>query len=258
VNIYETIRRETEGFRDKTAVIEGDGELSYGELLSSAESIAALLRVEGVKPYHRVGLLCGDSIDYISTSLAILSVPAVIVPISPDQPVAEIEATIERIDLDFLIFEKGAYNSGDARSLRSEGFFGKRFFLIKRETVEGPCREYYEINPAFIRFSSGTTGVSKGVILSHEAIVERTDAADKGLGITHLDTVLWVLSMSFHFVVSILLYLRRAATIVLCGRPFPEAVIEGVIRHRGTFIYASPFHYNLLTHAGMLSPESLK
>ena len=258
MNIYETIKRETEGFRDKKAVIEGDGVLSYGQLLSSAESIAAVLRDEGVRPYHRIGLLCGDSIDYISTSLAILSLPAVIVPISPEQPVAEIESTIDRIALDFLIFEKGTYNSGDARSLRSEGFFRKQFFLIKREAVEGSCREYYEINPAFIRFSSGTTGISKGVVLSHEAIVERTNSADKGLGITHRDTVLWVLSMSFHFVVSILLYLRRAATIVLCGRPFPEAVIEGVIRHRGTFIYASPFHYNLLTHAEMLSPESLK
>jgi long-chain acyl-CoA synthetase len=258
VNIYETIKRETEGFRDKSAIVEGDGVLSYGQLFSSVESIAVALREEGVRPYHRIGLLCGDSIDYIITSLAILSLPAVIVPIAPEQPTAEIESTIDRIDLDFVILEKGAYISADARNLQSEGFFSKQFFLIKREAVQGPCREYYEINPAFIRFSSGTTGISKGVVLSHEAIVERTDAADKGLGITHRDTVLWVLSMSFHFVVSILLYLRRAATIVLCGRPFPEALIEGVIRHRGTFIYASPFHYNLLTRSGMLSPESLK
>ena len=117
--------------------------------------------------------------------------------------------------------------------------------------------EYYKINPAFIRFSSGTTGASKGVVLSHEAILERTDAADKGLRITSEDTVLWVLSMSFHFVVTILLFLRRAATIVLCSHDFPGSLVEGVAKHKGTFIYASPFHYNLLARSDLLSPGSL-
>jgi long-chain acyl-CoA synthetase len=100
--------------------------------------------------------------------------------------------------------------------------------------------------------------MSKGVVLSHEAIIERTDAADKGMQITPEDTVLWVLSMSYHFVVSILLFLRRGATIVLCSDRFPEALIEGVTVHRGTFIYASPFHYNLLSRTDLLTGESLQ
>jgi len=258
MNVYETIKLETRGFEDKAAVVEGDGMLTYGQLFSSVGKIAEALSEKGVAQYHRVGLLCGDSIDYISASLAILSLSAVIVPISPEQPAAEIGATIDRIALDFLVFEKGVYDSGDAAALKSEGFYRKEFFIKKMHNVEGPCKEYYGINPAFIRFSSGTTGTSKGVVLSHETIIERTDAADKGLGLMHHDTVLWVLSMSYHFVVSILLYLRRAATIVLCARPFPEALIEGVISHKGTFIYASPFHYNLLARSGLLSAESLK
>lgn len=93
------------------------------------------------------------------------------------------------------------------------------------------------------------------MVLSHEAILDRTDAADKGLRITSEDTVLWVLSMSFHFVVTILLFLRRAATIVLCGHGFPESLIEGITNHKGTFIYASPFHYNVLARSGLVSPS---
>lgn len=86
----------------------------------------------------------------------------------------------------------------------------------------------------------------------------RTDAADRGLGITPEDTVLWVLSMSFHFVVTILLFLRRGATIVLCGRNLPHALVDGIKNHRGTFIYASPFHYSLLTASTDLGPADLK
>jgi long-chain acyl-CoA synthetase len=76
--------------------------------------------------------------------------------------------------------------------------------------------------------------------------------------ITSQDTVFWVLSMSFHFVVTILLFLRRGATIVLCGARFPDALIEGIRTHNGTFIYASPFHYSLLSRADSRVGDELK
>ena len=258
MNIFDVIKQETKGFSGKTAVIEGSSSISYGELISCAGIFASVLRGKTVGQFHRVGLLCGDSIDYITASLAVLSLSAVVVPVSPEQAMPEINAVIDSMALNFLIFEKGAYSHKDAQSLQVKGLRKKEIYLLKRENIEEPCKEYYKINPAFIRFSSGTTGRSKGIVLSHEAIMERTDSADKGLKITPGDTVLWVLSMSFHFVVTILLFLRRASTIVLCSNLFPESLTEGIIRYNGTFIYASPFHYNLLSRSEVIFPESMK
>lgn len=257
MNIFETIRNETKGLADKTAVIEGDKEITYEKLFSCAEITASSLRGKDVSRFHRVGLLCEDSIDYLTTSLAVLSISAVLVPISHDQSDNEIRDIIERISLDYLIFEKGTFEEEGAESLLSDGLLKKELLMINRDFSKLPCNEYFKINPAFIRFSSGTTGASKGVVLSHEAIIERTDAADKGLKITSEDNVLWVLSMSFHFVVTILLFLRRGATIVLCSQRFPEALIEGITEHKGTFIYASPFHYSLLSRSELISKTSL-
>jgi long-chain acyl-CoA synthetase len=256
VNVYQVIKQETAGFAGKIAIVDGDRELTYGQLISSAESIAAALH-ENVRPFHRVGLLLEDGIDYIIISLAVLSLSAVVVPVSHEQSHDEIGTVLDRIAVDVLIFAKGLYCLDNARNLQSKEFQKDGYYIQNREVKEKPCKEYYEINPAFIRFSSGTTGASKGVVLSHEGIIERTGAADKGLKITSEDTVLWVLSMSFHFVVSILLFLRRAATIVLCSHRFPESLIEGITKQNGTFIYASPFHYSVLTHSELLSPESL-
>ena len=160
--------------------------------------------------------------------------------------------------MDFLIFEHGRCQTEDAFALNPDGLYKKYLFIQAREAKRQPESGYYSINPAFIRFSSGTTGDSKGVVLSHEGIIDRTDAADKGLAITPDDSILWVLSMSFHFVVTILLFLRRAATIILCNRRFPESLIDGVLRHNGTFIYASPFHYSVLARSGQLTGASLK
>ncbi len=257
MNIFSAIKQETAALAHRTAVIEGEKRLSYGELLRAAELVAGSLEAKGVGPLHRVGLLCDDSIDYIVASLAILSLSAAIVPISPEQSPEEVDTVIDRIDVDFLMAEPRLRDESYCEPLQTDGFVAKAFVIGKRAVSEQPNEEYFRCNPAFIRFSSGTTGTSKGVVLSHEAILARTDAADRGLQITQEDTVLWVLSMSYHFVVTILLFLRRGATIVLCGHRFPESLIDGILNHRGTFIYASPFHYSLLSRTDALPADAL-
>ena len=64
--------------------------------------------------------------------------------------------------------------------------------------------------------------------------------------------------MSHHFVVSILLFLRRGATIVVANRRFPFSVLEAVQKHPINFIYGSPVHYYLLACAEIISAEMLK
>jgi long-chain acyl-CoA synthetase len=95
------------------------------------------------------------------------------------------------------------------------------------------------------------------VLLSHETILARTDAADQALRITPADTVIWVLSMSFHFVVTILLYLRRGATIVICRQPFPESFLDAGSGRAGTVFYATPFHYQVLAASPLAPPDCL-
>jgi len=258
MNIVQTIKNETSGCLEKAAVIDGNRKFSYSRLFDAVNSASAELKSFGIRPAHRVAFLCGDSIDYIVVSLAVLSLQAVIVPVSASLSMDELEPVLERIDINFLVFDKSAYFRDNSDRIFNTGFFEKDFFLYHREAKEELPKDYYELNPAFIRFSSGTTGTSKGILLSHESIVERTDAADKALNITSDDVVVWILSMSFHFVVTILLFLRRGATIVLCGGSFPESLLEGLASQKGTFIYASPFHYHLLTKSDMFAPELFK
>jgi long-chain acyl-CoA synthetase len=257
MNIYRVIEEESKGHRSKTAVRDGDRLISYEELFDRVRQVAALLGGEGVARLHRVGLLCDDSIDYVVISLAILSLEAAVVPVSPDLAMAERQEVIARIDVDFFLAD-GALQAESAARPVLPGLSASRNFILLQRRAAPPPEGYGEVNPAFIRFSSGTTGASKGVVLSHEAIIARTAAADKGLQITADDTVLWVLSMSYHFVVTILLFLRRGATIVLCGGNFPHNLIDEIKQHQATFIYASPFHYSLLAGSGDVGAADLQ
>jgi long-chain acyl-CoA synthetase len=257
MNIVETIRRETAAHADKPAVIEGDHILSYRELLAAANRVAASLRVLGIRTGDRIAFLCDDSTDYVIGSLAILSLPAVVVPISPSLMKDETEAVLDKIDVHALLFDISAHERPGSMAVPADGFARRSFACWKRNARNNLPVAYRKLNAAFIRFSSGTTGTSKGIVLSHESIIQRTDAADRGLSVTAADVVLWVLSMSFHFVVSILLFLRRAATIVLCYEPFPETLLAAVGKQRGTLIYASPFHYHVLAYSSAVSPDDL-
>ena len=73
MNIFEAIKQETTRYADQTAVVEGEERISYTQLIRATEQVALSLGQQGVARFHRVGLLCDDSIDYIVASLAILS-----------------------------------------------------------------------------------------------------------------------------------------------------------------------------------------
>lgn len=256
-NIYDTIKWEAER-RGKNCIALKDArtQLTYSEFFQRVDGAAECLAGQGVQPTNRVALFCGDSIDYVLASLAVLSLQAVVVPVPPSSAEHEVDALLARIEADFLFFDSVLCNRGGT-SVAQDGFVEKQMRLSKLEGGEPPA-EFKALNPAFVRFSSGTTGQSKGVLLSHEAIHERTDAANKGLKITADDTVLWVLSMSYHFVVSILLFLRRGATISLCYADFPLALLDAVKAGEGTFIYAAPFHYHTLCASSGFASDSLQ
>lgn len=257
MNIVEQIRRETAALPAGHIAVQCDETvLSYCELLQSAEAVAAALRECGVERCDRVGLAFPDGPDYIVLSLAILSLDAVLVPVPCSASEAVLADILETTDARFLLSFSGL-SQRESVYTDCDALPGGGFFLHARRTAGSLPPAFEQMEPAFIRFSSGTTGTSKGVLLTHQGILERTDAADQMLRITSGDTVLWVLSMSFHFVVSILLFLRRGATIRLCGASFPFSFFSAAEQGEGTVIYATPFHYRLLTEADALAPGAL-
>ncbi|MFH0917538.1 MAG: AMP-binding protein [Candidatus Omnitrophota bacterium] len=241
MNIAQIIIKENQKHLNRNAVIDGDKVLTYAQLLKSVDKTRRKLKKQGVVRFNRVALLCEDSADYIIMSLAVLALSAVVVPVPLGSTQDEIDTLLKDLKVNFIIFQRDSYPGKTAQAIAELGL------LISQLKIKGRINpEFYKINPAFIRFSSGTTGTNKGVVLSHKSIIQRTTAANRGLKIKPGEQIIWVLSMSFHFVVTILLFLRRSATIIISSRNFPQELLGNLKKHPATFIYASPLHYHLL------------
>jgi long-chain acyl-CoA synthetase len=256
MNIVELIRKETAGLESRIAIIDGENSITYRDLLSRAAELCRELQSHGLTAGQRIAFHCRDGIDYVLGALALLEAGAAVVPIAEALSSDESLQTIERIDVHGILSQASLARGNLADGTKIVGPF---HFLPRATTASAEldkrCRA---IDAAFIRFSSGTTGESKGVVLSHRSIQERTDAANRGLAVSERDQILWVLAMSHHFVVSILLFLRRGSTIIVANQFFPFSIVQAAIAHPITMIYGSPVHYDLLTRSDTVPSAALK
>lgn len=220
------------------AVLHGDEITTYGYLERRSAFLAKKLGPFLTnKPAARLGLSCQDSADYIAMALGILRAGGCFVPIAPELTEPERQKLTEEVALDLM--------------LRRDENGEVHFEPIPPRPAEPPwLGELQKLDPAFIRFSSGTTGDSKGIVLSHRTLLERITAANAGLAISPIDRVLWVLPMSHHFAVSIMLYLWHGAAVVLPESNLSSDILAAAIRHQATVFYAAPFHFESLSGRG--------
>ena len=182
----------------------------------------------------RIGLNAPSSADYIVVALAILQQNACFVPIPNELTASERAQLVKATALDAIVHARSA------EDWRVEAVAHDAPPAFDESALTA-------LNPAFIRFSSGTTGTSKGIVISHETLLARITAANEGLRIGPQDRVLWVLPMAHHFAVSIVLYLYHGATTILAPSSDPKVMIAMMQVQEATVMYGSPYHYAMLS-----------
>ena len=228
-----------------------DARITYGDLGRTIRRLAKTLQGFGTGKGMNIGLHCPGGGEYISLTYAIWACGAAVTPIPMELAEDEKQRILHHIAIDAIISTEspGAdrepftpFARADALPLTEQ----VRFLPVTPQREAPP--DLYKLNPAFIRFTSGTTGAAKGVVLSHETIFARIRAANQGLAIGPSDRIVWMLSMAYHFAVSIVAYLSHGATIILPQNAFGVSILQAAARHRATMVYGSPTHYELMTH----------
>src|SRR5438093_9445381 len=227
--------------------------VSYGQLAREAQRVTAFLKTAGVEPGQRIGLLAPNDLAYIPAAFGLLASGACFVPVASNLTPAEIAQIVGEVRLNgCLAWPKADALAGEVvKGGECDGF---TFQWLDRG-AEAPA-EFHSLNAAFIRFTSGTTARSKGVVLSHEATLARVEASDRVLKFSEEDRILWVLPLAYHFAVTITAYVRAGSHILLCSDTLPKAIVDGARRLKASVLYAAPLHFERMANLGPSEPLS--
>ncbi|HNY27101.1 MAG TPA: long-chain fatty acid--CoA ligase [Candidatus Sumerlaeota bacterium] len=248
MNVLEILHHSAEQWPDHVALIHGTDRIEYRRLFTAAYRLRDRLVALGLRPGQAVAVVGGNTPVFIATAFAVAGAGAVAVLQPHTQTDVEFRETLGAFPIHAVVSDgvRAAFPLGlEAQPLDPEGFSGEVWFAWTKPVPE---RLFAPSVPeaAFARFTSGTTGQPKCAVLTHANIGDRLRAANRGLGITPAETVLWLLPMAFHFFVSITLYLAYGATIVLTENPSSREILERVKRHAARILYAAPRHYRRL------------
>lgn len=159
-----------------TAVVFGDARLSYGELRVRAGSLARQLGHLGIGRGAFVGLSFERSPDFVVGLLGILQAGAAYVPLTPDLPPARLALQIAESDVRVVV-TSAAYRhafrapievlcTGEDDPLDSAA----QTSGLPMAAAVGPD------DPAYVLFTSGSTGVPKGVVVTHGNLANYVEA----------------------------------------------------------------------------------
>lgn len=265
MTVFDTLAVSARKWADRTAIIDAAGPMDYRSLWREVEALRMQLGGLGVAPGQGVGIRARNGRAFIIGGLAALGCGAVVMPIHHQIKPDELSDMLAKAPLCAILddgsagpvrarpeqnraVEQAGPDRGGSLTPRSGAALSNGLRFTRLDNSQAPLAPQIA-DAAFVRFTSGTTGAAKGVVLTHRDVLERIAAANSGLNLTHADTILWVLPMAYHFYVSIILYLEAGATVLVSGDYLADSILDSATRHRATFLYVTPMHIRLLNSA---------
>jgi long-chain acyl-CoA synthetase len=152
-------------------LVHGDRRVRYEEVFGAVNRVSSELRSRGIAPGDRVLLLGGNSIPWVVSFWAIVHLGAIPVLGNGWWNRPEIEHTLRLVDPALVVAGKPCLDHLDVATAFDITAFDVPAAAAEAALPEPPQLYPDEDSPAVILFTSGSTGLPKGAVLSHRALI---------------------------------------------------------------------------------------
>ena len=256
--VQEILRRTAARLPGKTAVIDGERRFTFRELEEYSDRLAFALASAGVRGKERVALLAPNCAEFLIAFYGILKAGAVVTTINSGYREREIAHQIGDSGAEAVIVHSDLKPVLDRA--RDDALPLKLVIPIEPGAVSGSFWDVIEHAPATppapvvrpdediaaLPYSSGTTGLSKGVMLTHANLVSNVEqmvGREGEASVPREDDVILVHLPLFHiYGMNVLMNpaVRVGATQVMMGRFDMDRLLSLISRHRVTQLFTVP------------------
>ena len=232
--------------------------ITYGELRAETLKMVGVLRSLNLERGDRVALLLHDSPEFVEAFIAICSLGAIAVPINMALKADEQCSILHNSGANLAFMDDSICNTLPTHAPEKLRALRNVVSLSSLEQLRGKASETAEPSfpdpspddPAFILYTSGSTGEPKGAVHRQSDIFYTNQTfCREVLQLTPEDRVFsssrlpfaYGLGNSFSFPL-----LNGATTILCCEKPSPEIISNIFSEHRPTIFFGVPVVYNLL------------
>ena len=214
--------------------------LSYERLFSAAAVVAKGFRERGVEPGDRVALQLGNSPEFVITYLAILHTGATLLPLNTAYTAREVDGIVEDAEPKLTLREQDITVGWGRFEPRDDAPPASATLVTQH-----PFQPISNEDLALLMYTSGTTGKSKGAMLSHRAVGAMIDALHQAWEWSSDDRLLLTLPL-FHMhglVVGLHCALAAGATVLLEPRFDAARALDRLAAGEATMFFGVPTLY---------------
>lgn len=173
-NILEFLENSANSFPGKTAVKDESGAVTYGNLEHMAKATGSALIRSGVEVNKPIPVYMEKGIDALCAFFGIVYAGGFYVLLNPDLPDVRLQTIVETLSAEMIITDKKHLTS-------AEKIFNKAHIVdiselnngvIDNEAILEVRKRMIDIDPLYANFTSGSTGVPKGVLVSHRSVID--------------------------------------------------------------------------------------